>query len=42
MIVKVFLRKFGDVDVTIVVDGKKVLDVYKFMNFNFDLIFMDC
>lgn len=42
MIVKAFLRKLGDVDVTIAADGKKALDAHKSMNSNFDLILMDC
>jgi CheY-like chemotaxis protein len=42
MIVKAFLRKLGNVDVTIAADGKKALDAHASINSNFDLILMDC
>jgi len=42
MIVKAFLRKLGNIDVTIAADGKKALDAVSATDSEFDMILMDC
>ena len=42
MIVKAFLRKLGNIDVTIAADGKKALDAHSAAHSKFDMVLMDC